>query len=103
MQIHFRASTSTVTTTSPVGLIRRQTQSNIALASEETGVVGKARTPASRLAISALGGKAWGVIVEASDGKINVSYYPNEACASSGTFAYKKGKWLLVSMDEACD
>lgn len=83
--------------------VRKSAKAKIPVVSEQTGIVGKERRHVDRSSLSALGGKAWEASVDAEGGRITVSYSPNEACAASGTFAYTRGKWLLVAIGESCD
>lgn len=84
-------------------IIRRSAAANIELTSEQTGVIGQKHSHIPPSAVHTLGGKVWGVNVERANNKVSVKYYPNEACAASGTFAHRNGQWRLITIIEACD
>ena len=83
--------------------IRRHAVARIPSTSEQTGILGSERSYVARSELSALGGRAWYASVQSSDGKVSVSYYPNEACVASVTFTYRREDWLFVSINGACD
>lgn len=83
--------------------IRGHAASKISVTSEQAGIIGQENSYVPSSSVQALGGNVWGVIVQKSADKVGVSYYPNEACAASGTFSYRNGKWLLTALGEACD
>lgn len=83
--------------------VRSNATSKIRVTSEQTGIIGQENSYAPSSSVQALGGNVWGVIVQNAANKVGLSYYPNEACAASGTFSYRNGKWLLTALGEACD
>ena len=83
--------------------VRGNAASRILVTSEQTGIIGQENSYVPSSSVQALGGNVWGVIIQYSADKVGVSYYPNEACAASGTFNYRNGKWLLTALGEACD
>lgn len=75
--------------------VRRRAAANIRLTFEQTGIMGQQHSDLSPSSVHALGGNAWGVVVESEISKVKISCFPNEACAASGTFAYLSSPgWL---------
>lgn len=83
--------------------LRQNSLRQIPIRSEQTGIVGVAKSVTERSNISALGGRAWYVSVQGLGPHVTVSYLPNEACAASATFSVAKSHWRLAAMSEACD
>ncbi len=83
--------------------LRRNAVPKIPVVAEETGSVGKSKSTIDRMSLSAYGGEAWSASIEAKGEKVSVSYYPNEACITSRDFSFRQGRWLLVSIADACD
>jgi hypothetical protein len=84
-------------------ILRRSAATKIQLTSQQTGIIGQKHSHIPPSSVRALGGKVWDVDVERATNKVSVKYYPNEACAASGTFAHRNGQWRLITVSEACD
>jgi hypothetical protein len=49
------------------------------------------------------GGNAWNASILVEKSKIVLQYFVNEACVKSATLFYKKSKWSVYEIGQACD
>lgn len=83
--------------------LRRSLPARVFSVGSQTGTEGEVKRFVPRAEFSTLAGQAWGASVGEEGGKVVVSYYPNEACVASVTFAFRDRRWLLTRMSDACD
>lgn len=48
-------------------------------------------------------GKAWNAEVHIDRDKIDLQYFANETCVKRVTLSYRRGKWVVDGIGEACD
>lgn len=48
-------------------------------------------------------GEAWGARVEVKHERIDLQYLPNEVCIRGITLSYRRAKWMVDELSEACD
>lgn len=83
--------------------LRSSLPARVLLVVSQTGTESDMKRLVPRAEISPLAGHAWGVSVGEESGQVVVSYYPNEACAASVSFAFRDRRWLLTRLRDACD
>lgn len=83
--------------------LQRRVAQYVRVISEETGIIGQSHSRIERASVRALGGRAWSAGVEAEEGRVWVSFAPNEACATSTGFRHGRQGWMLYALNEACD